>query len=135
MKPIQLNVALDTEMIASFTEVIRQAVEQGISRAIHGNDVTTVNDAGSARRRAASMHALFGGNKPPEDMGLLLNTREVCKLLKVSPRTVFSMQVNGGMPAPIRIGRTVRWSYEELKAWIASGGPPRDKWVWPRPSE
>jgi predicted DNA-binding transcriptional regulator AlpA len=133
MKPFQLNVTLDAETIASFAEIIQQAVEHGISRVIRGSDVSTTNDAGSARRKAASMHALFGGNKPPEDIGLLLDTREVSRLLKVSPRRVFAMQVSGEMPAPIRLGRAVRWSYEELRAWIAEGGPPRDKWIWPKP--
>ena len=52
MKSIQLNVTLDSQTIESFAEVIRQAVEDGINRAIHGTEVTTTHDAGSARRKA-----------------------------------------------------------------------------------
>jgi hypothetical protein len=67
MKPIQLNVTLDADTIAAFTEMIRQAVEHRVNRAIHLHNATA-KDAGSVQRKAASMHALLGGNKPPENM-------------------------------------------------------------------
>lgn len=84
------------------------------------------------RRTAASRHALFAGQQPPEDVGLLVDSNEVAKLLKVSARTVWTMQNSGNMPKPIRFGRAVRWGYAEIKAWVDEGCPPKDEWVWPK---
>jgi excisionase family DNA binding protein len=64
----------------------------------------------------ASRHALFGRQTPPEDLGLLLDNRELAQLLKLSPRTIWRMQNEGEMPAPLPIGRAVRFSYDEIKA-------------------
>ena len=78
----------------------------------------------------ASRHAHFGGQKPPEDMGLLVDTRQVAKMLGVSPRKLWQMYNSGEMPSPTRIGRAVRWNYEELRAWVNAGCPPKGKWKW-----
>jgi len=34
----------------------------------------------------------------------------------------------GRTPAPIRLGRSVRWDESELDAWIAAGCPCRERW-------
>lgn len=130
MKSIQFNVTLDATAIQSLTEVIQQAIE----RANRRKEIVPTYEPRPVERSAAPHNALSGREKPPEVAELLVNTKQVTKLLNVSPRKVFELQVTGGMPAPIKLGRSVRWSYEELKAWIAAGGPPRDKWVWPKPS-
>ena len=47
--------------------------------------------------------------------------------------TVLRVAIDTGrMPAPIRIGRAVRWGYDELRAWVAAGCPQKDLWKWPR---
>jgi excisionase family DNA binding protein len=74
-------------------------------------------------RLRSSQNALFCGQKPPEDQGLLIDSREASKLLKVSAGTLSKMCRSGQMPPPIRIGRAVRWSFEGLKQWIAAGCP------------
>ena len=68
----------------------------------------------------------------PDDMGVLLDTRQVAKMLNVSARHVSSLQVTGRMPKPIRIGRVVRRSHDEIKAWVEAGCPHQDKWTWSR---
>jgi excisionase family DNA binding protein len=83
-------------------------------------------DEKRAARPKASQNALFSGQEPPTDRGLLLNTRETARLLNVSARTVFTMEAEKRMPKAIRIGKAVRWSYEELKAWIAKGCPQQE---------
>jgi excisionase family DNA binding protein len=74
-----------------------------------------------------SMHARLGGNELPTEHGLLLDTRDVAKLLKVSNRTIFSMHTKGRMPAPIRIGFAVRWPYKQLCEWVEAGCPKIDR--------
>lgn len=118
MKTIQFHVAITlgddgakalAELLGA---VIKQAMQSG-----------TGEDARRQARLRASQNAIFGGEKPPSDQALLIDSRQAAKLLKVSPRTLWRMHNDGEMPQPIRIGRAVRWSLEELKKWIADGCP------------
>src|SRR4051812_26078257 len=56
-----------------------------------------------------SQDATSGGETAPDGAGLLINSREAARLLKVSPRTLWQMWSDGEMPPPIRISRAVRW--------------------------
>ena len=114
MEPIQLQIGitLDENAVAALVTLMRKAFP----------DTTVLDEKREARFRA-SQHALFRGEKPPEDKGLLIDSRQAGKLLKVSDRTIWRMWNDGEMPQPIRIGRAVRWSYEELKAWVEAGCP------------
>ena len=118
MKPIQfqIGVTLDEKAVETLAELMK-----GVLREWSG-----IDEQKEARLRA-SQHALFGGQKPPEDIGLLIDNKQAAKLLKVSERTLWGMWNSGKMPSPVRIGRAVRWSYEELKAWVAAGCPPQDQ--------
>ena len=50
---------------------------------------------------------------------LLLTVRDAAKMLSVSERTLQSLtQPHGSIPA-VRIGRSVRYSPDDLRAWIA----------------
>lgn len=59
---------------------------------------------------------------------LLLTIREVARMLSVSERHVRALHSSGGLPRPIRLGRSVRWDREELVAWIQAGAPSRHRW-------
>jgi excisionase family DNA binding protein len=117
MKPftLQISVTLDEEAL---TEMIRRAV------VALGIDL-------QREARVRALHANFAGQKMPEDRGLLIDTSAARKLLNVSARTIWTMTQTGKMPKPIRVGRLVRWSYEELQAWVKAGGPPTSEWKWP----
>ncbi len=65
--------------------------------------------------------------KSPHLAGLL-DVKGVARLLAVSIRQIWKMNATGRMPAPIRLGRAVRWRRAELEDWIASGCPPREQW-------
>lgn len=73
----------------------------------------------------------MGGEEPPADFALLLDTSAAANLLGVCEKTIYTMYTTGQMPEPIRIGRLVRFGSRELAAWIDAGCPPRDEWVWP----
>lgn len=53
----------------------------------------------------------------PHVTPLLVAPREAAKMLSVCERTLFALTKSGDIPA-VRIGRAVRYSVEDLKAWI-----------------
>lgn len=59
---------------------------------------------------------------------LALSTAELAAALGVSIRLIQRMNASGRLPRPMRFGRAVRWSVEELRDWIAVGSPGRDRW-------
>jgi excisionase family DNA binding protein len=63
---------------------------------------------------------------------LLLPAREVAKLLGISVRHVWALLAEGRLPRPLRLGRAVRWNVDELRAWLAAGGPEIAAWEWNR---
>jgi excisionase family DNA binding protein len=109
MKPIRLHISvtLDEQGTNTLVDLIRRAVttEDGL----HSQKVTR--------------NALIAGQNLPEDRGLLVDTTQVAKLLEVCERTVGRMHTKGEMPSPIRIGRAVRWNYEEIRRWVDAGCP------------
>ena len=122
---LQIGITLDEKAVAAVFALMRKAFPG-----------STPEDENREARMRASRNALFGGQKPPDDKGLLIDNREAAKLLRVSERTLWRMWNEEQMPAPIRIGRAVRWNYEELREWVAAGCPPRKDWHWPnRPPE
>jgi excisionase family DNA binding protein len=123
MKTIQLQVAITLGddgsklLIELFTQALKQAAPQP----------PVEIDENREARLQTSRNALFAGEKPPTDLGLLIDSREASKLLKVSPRTLWAMQNDGRMPSPIKIGKAVRFSYEALKTWVEAGCPRQGK--------
>ncbi len=58
----------------------------------------------------------------------LLNAEAVGKMLSLSRRQIFRLNSSGKIPAPIRIGGAVRWSAQEISAWLAAGAVDRRTW-------
>lgn len=54
---------------------------------------------------------------------LLIAAAQVAKMLQISTRTLWRLNSAGRLPAPVRLGGTVRWRLEEIKIWIARGCP------------
>jgi predicted DNA-binding transcriptional regulator AlpA len=59
---------------------------------------------------------------------LLVTAKQVARLLGISRATVFRRDSMGGLPRSIHLGKAVRWDLAVLKAWIAAGAPPRERW-------
>ncbi len=53
----------------------------------------------------------------PEVTPLLVSHREAARMLSVCERTLFALTKSGDIPA-VRIGRAVRYSVDDLRAWI-----------------
>ena len=59
---------------------------------------------------------------------LLVDAKEAARLLSISKSTLYSCLSAGMLPKPIRFGRSVRWSLEELRNWVRAGCPPTERW-------
>ena len=119
---IQLSITLDETAAKSLAELLGPAIKQATA-----NSASETDERRNARLQA-SQNAIFGGEQPPSDQGLLINSREAAKLLKISQRTLWQWHSTGEMPPPIRIGRAVRWALEVLKKWVDAGCPVDPKW-------
>ena len=63
----------------------------------------------------------FDEREPREP--LLLTAAQVADLLGVSTRTLWRLPSAGSVPAPVKLGGSVRWRGGELHRWIADGCP------------
>ena len=59
---------------------------------------------------------------------LTLTGAEAARFVGVSRAHWYRLVSSGRAPGPIRLGRSVRWSVEEFRAWIAAGAPVRARW-------
>jgi excisionase family DNA binding protein len=59
---------------------------------------------------------------------LLLSARDLAALLRLGLRTVRTMDAAGKLPAPVRVGGSVRWRVSEIHAWLDAGCPDRQTW-------
>lgn len=57
---------------------------------------------------------------------VLIDVAKVARMLSVSTRTVWRLVSAGKLPAPIRVGRSVRWCRAAIDAWISQGCPETD---------
>ena len=56
----------------------------------------------------------------------LLTAKALGQMLSLSKRQIFRLNSSGKIPAPIRIGGSIRWDLEgDIKPWLAAGAPDR----------
>lgn len=58
----------------------------------------------------------------------LLTAKTLGQMLSLSKRQIFRLNSCGKIPAPIKIGGSVRWSAQEISAWLAASAPDRRTW-------
>jgi predicted DNA-binding transcriptional regulator AlpA len=112
---VQLTITLDDTAAKTLAELLAPAIKQAAGLSVDESD-----ERREARLRA-SRNAIFGSKTPPDDQGLVIDSKKAAKLLKVSQRTLWRMHTSGEMPPPIRIGRAARWSLEVLQKWVKAG--------------
>ena len=59
---------------------------------------------------------------------LLLRAPQAAAVCGTSARTWRTWDASGRVPAPIRLGRSIFWRLDELRAWVAAGCPDRELW-------
>jgi excisionase family DNA binding protein len=57
------------------------------------------------------------------ERALLLTAGNLAQLLNISVRTLWRLRAQHKIPAPIRVGGSVRWRTRDIEAWIAKGCP------------
>ncbi len=50
-------------------------------------------------------------------MGIFLSIQELAKRYRVSTKTIYTMKKHGRLPAPLRVGRSVRWDMNDITEW------------------
>jgi prophage regulatory protein len=61
-------------------------------------------------------------------MADLLSAKDMGSKLTLSKRQIFRLNSSGKIPAPVRIGGSIRWNGEEISEWINCGCPERHIW-------
>jgi predicted DNA-binding transcriptional regulator AlpA len=64
----------------------------------------------------------------PTSEPLLLNARQAAALCGKAVRTWRTWHASGLIPRPVRIGRSMLWRADELRAWIAADCPNQQQW-------
>jgi predicted DNA-binding transcriptional regulator AlpA len=59
---------------------------------------------------------------------LLIGIGSLSRMLDMSTRTIRRKHSAGQIPRPLRISGAVRWSVDEVRAWVRRGCPDRATW-------
>ncbi len=64
----------------------------------------------------------------------VLDSDGVGRFLNVGRSTVYELHSNERLPAPIQVGRGLRWGKAEIETWLLHGAPNRAAWqrIWPK---
>ncbi len=59
---------------------------------------------------------------------MLLTYRQAAEFLGISVNHLIRLNHAEKIPAPIRMGKSIRFNQQELQNWINAGGPSRNQW-------
>lgn len=59
----------------------------------------------------------------------LLRDVDCAALMDIGRATWWNWNSQGLVPAPVRVGGSVRWRSEEIQAWVKAGCPARSEWT------
>ena len=150
MKPVQMTVAVDANAVIEairkpIMDALPSLVEEAVVRAVEkvrppttASDETPAGCSESAasgvtltqadKTNASELRTAYLLGKLPENGSLLINTKEVARLLNISPRSVYRLTDEKAVPEPIRIGNKVQWRVREIIEWVESDCPPQKFW-------
>jgi excisionase family DNA binding protein len=58
----------------------------------------------------------------------MLTRHTLAQRLEIGVSTLDKLVYTGKVLAPLKIGRSVRWSADEVERWIAAGAPDAKRW-------
>src|SRR4051794_19627631 len=94
---VQLTFSLDEPAAKALADLLAPAIRQVIE-----SGAREIDEKREARLRA-SRQVILGGETPPEGQGLLVDSRQAAKLLRISQQTLWQRYMTGEMPPPVRI--------------------------------
>jgi excisionase family DNA binding protein len=78
---------------------------------------------------AAADPLISGGNHSTAE-AIGLTAADAAAMLGISESHFYCLHKTGRLgPLPVRMGRSVRWSRQELIEWFNAGSPPRNRWT------
>jgi predicted DNA-binding transcriptional regulator AlpA len=66
---------------------------------------------------------------------LLYDSSDLCHVLRCSMATLHRLKADNKLPKALRLGGQLRWSVEEVQAWIRAGMPDGRTWAAIRAAE
>lgn len=69
---------------------------------------------------AKKQRELEGRPDPARDLDPFFTVKDVAAWLGVNKMTVYRWRREGMFPDPMKFGRSLRWSYDDLKEWFKS---------------
>jgi predicted DNA-binding transcriptional regulator AlpA len=99
----------------------RSPVELSLGANGQTDAATLPTDPGSDRGQAPT--AVPVGGEP-----ILIDAKELGRLLGRSRASVDRDDAAGRIPRPLRIGGSRRWRLAEIRVWVDAGMPTRDVW-------
>ena len=67
-------------------------------------------------------------NPVDQDYPLTVSAKDLAPRLGISLRHCRRLDRMGRLPRPVRLGKSVRWSLDEVMEWISAGCPDRQRW-------
>jgi len=64
-----------------------------------------------------------GQQQDNHDEVLLFSADKLAARLDISIRTLWRLRAAGKLPAPIRLGGSVRWRSDDIERWVTNGCP------------
>ncbi|HBO44981.1 MAG TPA: hypothetical protein DD670_13840 [Planctomycetaceae bacterium] len=128
---LQIGITLDEQAVTTLIGLIAQAVERGTARQTEklekvAEGLKKLEHSSPATSPAATMAPTSPDAKPPApEKPELIDTKEVARMLGLSPRTVWRFNDAGRLPKPVKLGTLVRWPRKQIEAWLAAGCPSR----------
>lgn len=83
----------------------------------------------SDKVKAADLRTALLLGKIPNDSGLLIDTKTLAKLLRISRRHLHRLQDLKAIPEPVRLGQVIRWRIAEILEWIEADCPVQEVWA------
>jgi predicted DNA-binding transcriptional regulator AlpA len=99
-----------------------------VHASLGGDVLEPMGGPGSSRRSPVHGHVNHASERNSFGHPLLLSAQDLARLLNISVRSVWRRDSAGQIPRPVRIGRSVRWSRDEVAAWVRAGCPARVVW-------